>query len=173
MEGELAGKDMTAMKEYDFRTIWVIEAPIEAVWDVIVASERWPEWWPYLESVVEIDKGDSCGIGSIRRYTWGCSLPYRLDFQVLVTKIERPVNIEGVASGDLEGVGRWILSANGATSTRVEYLLSARSTKPWMNMAAPLLGWFFRWNHHRVMKSGQDGLNYFIRCAQKPVVQDG
>ena len=160
------------MKEYNFKTVWVIDAPIEAVWDAIAASERWPEWWPYLESVVEIAKGDISGIGSVRSYTWGGALPYKLAFRITVTKIEQPVNIEGVASGDLEGVGRWIFSAVGGMSTRVEYLLSARSTKPWMNMAAPLLSWFFRWNHNRVMKAGQDGLKYFLRCAQKPVVQD-
>jgi hypothetical protein len=164
---------MLAMGEYNFKTVWVLDAPIEAVWDAIVASERWPEWWPYLESVVEISKGDFSGIGSIRRYTWGCSLPYKLDFQIMVTKIERPLNIVGVASGDLEGIGRWILSAEGGTSTRVEYLLSARSTKPWMNMAAPLLGWFFRWNHNRVMNAGREGLSNYLRCMEKTVPQGG
>jgi uncharacterized protein YndB with AHSA1/START domain len=157
---------MPAMREYEFKTVWVLDATIEAVWDAIAASERWPEWWPYLESVVEISRGDNCGIGSIRRYTWGCSLPYRLDFQVTVTRIERPVIIEGVASGDLEGVGRWILSAEGETSTRVEYLLSARSTKPWMNMAAPFLSWFFRWNHNRVMDAGREGLKNYLHCME-------
>jgi uncharacterized protein YndB with AHSA1/START domain len=164
---------MIAMREYDFKTVWVLDAPIETVWDAIAASERWTEWWPYLESVVEIAKGDSCGIGSVRRYTWGGALPYRLAFQIMVTKIERPLTIEGVASGDLEGVGRWKLSAEGGTSTRVEYLLSARSTKPWMNMAAPLLGWFFKWNHNRVMNSGREGLGNYLRFAQKPVVLNG
>jgi uncharacterized protein YndB with AHSA1/START domain len=164
---------MMAMKEYNFRTVWVIEAPIGVVWDAISASERWPEWWPYLESVVEIDKGDFYGIGLIRRYTWGGALPYRLAFQITVTKIERPQLIEGVASGDLEGLGRWTLSEEGGTLTHVEYLLRARSTKPWMNMTAPLLGWFFRWNHNRVMESGREGLCNYLRCVEKSLPQDG
>jgi uncharacterized protein YndB with AHSA1/START domain len=162
-----------AMKVYNFRTVWLIEAPIGAVWDAIVDSERWPEWWPFLESVEVIAKGEYCGIGSIRRYTWGGTLPYRLAFQITVTKIERPQLIEGVASGDLEGLGRWTLSEEGGRSTRVEYLLRARSTKPWMNMSAPLLGCFFRWNHNRVMNSGLKGLCNYLRCGRKPVIQDG
>jgi uncharacterized protein YndB with AHSA1/START domain len=162
-----------AMKEYNFRTVWLIEAPIGAVWDAIVDSERWPEWWLYLERVVEIDKGDFCGTGSIRSYTWGGALPYRLAFQITVTKIAHPQLIEGEARGDLEGYGRWTLSEEGRSSTRVEYLLRARSTKPWMNMAAPFLGWFFRWNHNRVMKAGREGLCNYLRCVEKPLAQDG
>jgi uncharacterized protein YndB with AHSA1/START domain len=164
---------MMTMREYNFMTVWVIDAPIKVVWDAIAASERWPEWWPYLESVEEIAKGDYCGIGSVRRYTWGGTLPYRLAFKITVTKIERPQLIEGVASGDLEGLGRWKLTEDSERSTRVEYLLRARSTKPWMNMAAPLLGWFFRWNHNRVMNSGGEGLGNYLRRVDKPVAQDG
>jgi uncharacterized protein YndB with AHSA1/START domain len=162
-----------AMKEYIFRTVWLIEAPNGAVWDAIVDSERWPEWWPYLENVEVIARGEYCGIGSVRRYTWGGTLPYRLSFQITVTKIECPRLIEGVASGDLEGLGRWTLAEMGGPLTRVEYLLIARSTKPWMNMAAPIMGWFFRRNHDRVMNSGGEGLREYLRCMQKPVVQDG
>jgi uncharacterized protein YndB with AHSA1/START domain len=161
------------MKEYNFRTEWVIDTPIGAVWDAIVDSERWPEWWPYLESVEVIAKGEYCGTGSVRRYTWGGTLPYRLVFQITVTKIQRPQLIEGVASGDLEGLGRWTLAEEGGRSTRVEYLLRARSTKPWMNMAAPILGWFFRWNHNRVMNSGGEGLGAYLCCDEKPANRDG
>lgn len=158
---------------YSFETVWLINAQIETVWEAIVDSERWPEWWPHLESVVEIAGGDFYGIGSVRRYAWGGSLPYRLVFQVLVTNIERPFVIEGVLSGDLEGYGNWTLSEQGASSTRVLYCLRARSTKPWMNIAAPILRWFFTWNHNRVMNSGGEGLEIYLHSLERAALQPG
>lgn len=158
---------------YNFRTLWIINAPIEAVWDVLEDSERWPEWWPYLESVEEIVEGDFQGIGSIRSYTWKGSLPYRIAFQVKVTRIERPLLIEGEICGDIEGVGRWNLLPQGADSTSVEYLLNARSTKTWMNATAPILSWYFRFNHNRVMESGRKGLEIYLCNMEIPVIQSG
>ncbi len=146
------------MSEYIFETVWTIDAPIEAVWDAIVASERWPEWWPYLESVVEVAPGDSAGMGAILGYTWRGPLPYRLTFEVTVTKMERPVLLEGEARGDLKGVGRTLLSERGRHATRVRYIWQVKTTKPWMNVLAPLARGLFTWNHDLVMKAGGAGL---------------
>jgi len=161
------------MDEFNFKNVWVIDAPIEMVWDVIAASEHWPEWWPYLDSVVEVCKGELDGTGSIRRFIWGGSLPYRLSFQIMVTKVNHPRLIEGVASGDLEGLGRWLLANRGGGSTEVEYSLNVRSTKSWMRMLSPFLRWFFTWNHNRVMESGRRGLASYLRCMEKPVALAG
>jgi Polyketide cyclase / dehydrase and lipid transport len=152
-----------AMDEYNFATVWTLDAPIEVVWDALVASERWPEWWPYLDRVVELAGGDSDGIGAIRHFTWHGSLPYTLAFDIMVTKIERPVHLEGVTSGDLEGVGRWTLAKKGECSTRVQYDWNVRTIRPWMKMIAPLARWFFVWNHNRVMMAGGEGLAGYLR----------
>jgi uncharacterized protein YndB with AHSA1/START domain len=149
---------MQALNDYCFTTDWVLGAPIEAVWDVMVASEQWPEWWPYLDSVIEIAKGNFDGTGSLLRFTWGGSLPYKLSFQIMMTQIVRPSLIEGRISGDLEGIGYWLLSEEGFGSTHVRYLLKVRTTKPWMNLVAPLARWYFAWNHNRVMEAGGKGL---------------
>jgi uncharacterized protein YndB with AHSA1/START domain len=58
------------MTDYSFTTLWRISAPLERVWDAIYHSERWPEWWRGLESVLEIKPGDSGGVGSVRRFVW-------------------------------------------------------------------------------------------------------
>jgi hypothetical protein len=65
--------------------------------------------------------------------------------------------MEGIASGELNGTGRWHLAAEGAT-TRVRYEWSVSTGKPWMNVLAPLLAPAFRWNHGRVMAEGGRGL---------------
>ena len=150
------------MSEYIFETVWMVDAPIEAVWDAIVASEQWPEWWPYLERVEEVAPGDSAGRGAIRGYTWRGPLPYRLTFEITVTKMERPVLLEGEARGDLQGVGRWSLPEQGRHATRVRYVWQVRTTRPWMNVLAPLARGLFTWNHDQVMRAGESGLAGYL-----------
>jgi uncharacterized protein YndB with AHSA1/START domain len=152
---------------YAFTTIWTLQAPIEAVWEAITASERWPEWWPFLESVVEITPGDSAGLGAIRRYRWRGAIPYRLTFEIMVARVERPILLEGIASGDLEGIGRWTLSEQGDNTTRVQYDWQVRTTKAWMNLLAPLARRIFAWNHDRVMRGGGAGLAAYLGARHR------
>lgn len=146
------------MSAYDFETVWTLDAPIEMVWDAIMTSEEWPEWWPYLASVAEIAPGDAAGIGAVRRYTWRGQLLYTLTFETTVVRVERPVLLEGCASGDLEGSGRCTLVPLGAAATRVRYEWHVRTTRRWMNLLDPLVHGLFVWNHDRVMRAGGVGL---------------
>lgn len=158
-------------QDYCFRTIWVIDAPIDAVWEALVTSERWPEWWPNLERVVTVSKGDTDGIGSVRLFTWRGSLPYYLTFEMMVTRKESPVLLEGVTKGDLEGTGRWTLMNLGKDSTHVQYDWNVRTNKSWMNIMAPIARWFFQWSHDRVMIAGGKGLGNYLRYNENPVDQ--
>lgn len=146
-----------AVAEYTFVTTWSIDAPIDAVWDAIYHSERWPQWWKGVESVVELKPGDAQGVGSVRRYVWKSQLPYRLAFEMRVTRVERPVRLEGAATGELEGTGRWDLSRDGE-HTVVRYTWNVRTTRPWMNVLDPIARPVFSWNHHVVMRWGGEGL---------------
>jgi uncharacterized protein YndB with AHSA1/START domain len=100
-------------------TQWHLDAPVQRVWDALVAPEEWPRWWRCVEEVVELEKDDAQGIGALRRYTWSSRLPYRLSFEMRTTGILRPTFIEGVATGDLNGVGRWQLREAGQTTRAV------------------------------------------------------
>ena len=145
------------MQAYALVTQWHIAAPIDRIWDAIFAVEDWPRWWRYVLAVVELQKGDANGVGAVRRFTWTSALPYRLSFNMKVTAVEPPTFMEGFASGELAGSGRWHLEANAAT-TRVRYEWTVETTRPWMNLAAPVLQPVFRWNHGRVMLEGGRGL---------------
>src|SRR5207249_3998323 len=106
---------------YEFLTTWVVEAPIEDVWEAIHTSERWPTWWKGVVGAVELEPGDADGLGSLSRYTWKSKLPYRLDFDMRVTRLERPHLMEGEAQGELTGFGRWrLFEGNGATAVIYE-----------------------------------------------------
>jgi len=147
------------MTSYSFATFWTVEAPIESVWGALTASELWPEWWPYLDTVVKVAPGDSAGIGAIHRYSWRGPLPYRLTFEMVVTRIERPFVLAGTARGDLEGTGQWTLMSGENAATHVRYDWNVRTTRAWMNLVAPFARGLFAWNHDRVMRAGGDGLS--------------
>ena len=50
------------MADYQFSTVWRVEASIQEVWDVFSHPDQWPEWWESLERIVEIKKGDISGL---------------------------------------------------------------------------------------------------------------
>ena len=142
---------------YKFVTHWRFEASAERVWDEIYHSERWPQWWKAVESVVELRHGDEAGVGSVRRYTWRGALPYRLAFDMQTTAIEPHVRLEGRANGELAGWGCWTLSRE-SSSTLVRYDWEVETNKAWMRILSPIARPLFEWNHDTVMRWGFEGL---------------
>ena len=145
------------MADYRFLTTWVVDAPREPVWDVIYATERWPEWWPGVEEVTELFHVEGGGVGSVYEHVWRSRIPYTVRFTATVTRAERPYLIEARATGGLEGTGTFRLF-DGPGGTAVTYEWAVRTTKRWMNLIAPFARPVFAWNHHAVMKQGGEGL---------------
>jgi hypothetical protein len=143
--------------DFEFVTIWRIEAPIHEVYEAISHSYDWPKWWRGVEQVTELERGDAHGVGGLFRYTWKSLLPYRLTFDMRITRVRPLAAIEGVASGELEGTGRWLFTAeDGVTTVRYEW--QVRAIKRWMNLAAPIARPLFKWNHDILMQQGGQGL---------------
>lgn len=149
--------------DYHFVTFWYIEAPLEEVCEVIYHSLNWPQWWRNVERVEDIAIGDARGIGSVRRYTWKGRLPYRLTFDICVIHIEPLAAIEGIASGDVEGKGRWLFTTDGAV-TIVRYEWQVRTTPAWMNLLAWFARPFIKWNHNAVMQQGGEALAHMLNA---------
>jgi len=76
---------------------------------------------------------------------------------VRTTKVERPDLLEGDASGELAGLGRWRLFEQGGV-TAVLYEWNVRTTRAWMNLLAPVARPVFAVNHDYVMRNGGQGL---------------
>lgn len=152
------------MAEYSFLTTWLLEAPRQPVWEAIHDQERWPSWWRGVEVAEEVSRppsGDD--VGTVSRMVWRSLLPYRVEFEIETTRVERPALLEGRASGDLAGVGRWrFVEQDGVTAVLYEW--DVRTTKPWMNRLAPLLRPAFEWNHDWVMARGGEGLAALLGC---------
>jgi uncharacterized protein YndB with AHSA1/START domain len=154
----------TLMSYYEFVTVWRFDAPVEKVWDAIIRSETWHEWWTGVLRVVELKAGDKNGVGSIRRSAWKSKLPYTLEFDSEILRVEPMTTIEARAFGELEGVGLWTLTAENENATSVRYDWRVKTTKPWMNFIAPLAKPFFKWNHDYIMNRGGEGLAKKLNC---------
>lgn len=149
------------MSDYRFLTTWLIAAPRDDAFQAIWDSETWPSWWRGVESVVKLEEGDAEGVGSLGRYVWKSRLPYRLEFDMRTTKVERPLMMEGEAAGELAGTGRWrMFEEEGLTA--VVYEWNVRTTSAWMNLLAPLARPVFAWNHDVVMRWGGEGLSKLL-----------
>ncbi|HWW66409.1 MAG TPA: SRPBCC family protein [Solirubrobacterales bacterium] len=151
------------MAEYRFLTTWLLDSPREPVWEAIYDQERWPQWWRGVEEAEELKPGAEDGVGTVSRLVWKSLLPYRVEFEVTTTRVEKHQLLEADAVGELEGVGRWRLyEQDGATAVLYEWNVS--TTKPWMNLMAPLLRPAFEWNHDWVMTRGGEGISRLLGC---------
>ena len=145
------------MPEYRFLTTWLLEAERERVWDAIYESERWPEWWKGVLEAEKLEEGDEDGVGQFGRYVWRAKLPYRVEFFIRTTRVERPRLLEGDATGELAGMGRWnLFEQDGMTAVIYEWYV--HTTKTWMNALAPVARPAFKSNHDYVMRNGGRGL---------------
>ncbi len=146
------------MSDYQFVSVWNIAAPVNIVWDIIHDADSWPKWWKGVIRSVELNKGDPEGLGSVRRTAWKSALPYVLEFDSEITRIEHHRLIEARAFGELEGKGLWQFFPEIDGSTRIQYDWTVNTTKAWMNIIAPVARPIFRWNHDVIMRWGEVGL---------------
>jgi uncharacterized protein YndB with AHSA1/START domain len=151
------------MANYAFLTTWLLKSPREPVWDAIYDQARWPEWWRGVEEATEVRPGEDGGVGSISRLVWKSLLPYRVEFEVTTTRVERHHLLEADAVGELTGVGRWRLyEQDGVTAVLYEW--NVATTKAWMNLLAPIARPAFEWNHDWVMARGGEGIARLLGC---------
>jgi len=133
------------------------------VWDAIYDQVAWPEWGRGVEEVEKLRPGEDGGVGSVSRMVWKSMLPYRVEFQVTTTKVERPLLLEADAVGELRGVGRWrLFEQDGATAVLYEW--NVATTRSWMNLLAPVARPVFEWNHDWVMARGGEGIARLLGC---------
>lgn len=117
----------------------------------------WPGWWRGVERVSELDGGDADRVGSVYRIAWRSRIPYELEFDFKVRKVDPPCCMEGDAAGDLAGHGRWLLfERDGVTAVLYEW--HVETSKRWMNALGPVARPVFDYNHNVVMRWGGEGL---------------
>ena len=88
---------------------------------------------------------------------WRSRLPYPLEFEFTVERVERPFSMGGSAVGELSGRGVWRLFEEAGV-TAVVYDWQVATTKRWMNLLSPIARPVFEYNHDVVMRWGGEGL---------------
>lgn len=154
-----------SLQQFNLVTEWRIAAPLEQVWGELSRPDDWPGWWRAVRRVEMLAAGAADGLGAEWRMTWRTALPDELSFVMRVTRIEPMRLIEGQTSGELEGLGRWTLTAEGEEA-RVRHDWQVTLGKPWMRALAPLLRPAFAWNHGVVMGWGHDDLARRLNAAR-------
>jgi carbon monoxide dehydrogenase subunit G len=149
------------MADYHYVSTWQLQAPIEQVWAALNDLERLPAWYRGVREAQELAPGDAQGIGRRVRYVIKGRLPLRLAFEATTTRSVPPRDQELRAQGELAGTGRWSLDQQGEVTT-VGYRWDVRTTRPWMNLLAPLARPLFTWNSRGVMLQAGQGLARFL-----------
>jgi len=143
--------------QYSFVTVWKIEAPIKAVWDVICDTENLPSWWKAIVDIKVIDRGDANGVNFFVEQTWKGVLPYRLSLLSKTTSVDYLKSIEIVASGDLDGFGKWTFTQEGEI-TIIQYNWDVKTTQKALSFLALVMKPLLAWNHDEIMRWGALGL---------------
>lgn len=168
-----SGKAPMGADRFELVSDWRLDAPMEEVWQVLSDAERWPAWWPCVEAVEKLDPGEPTGEHSVWRYTWKTMLPYKLQLELCVTRIEAPVLLEADVSGDVSGRGVCRLDRQD-NRTIVRYEWNVRICRSWMRWFAPIARPLFLWNHRMVMKQGAVHLAAWLaQHGGKPTIEPG
>lgn len=149
------------MADYHYVSTWQLQAPIEQVWTALNDLEHLPTWYTGVQQARELAPGDTQGVGRRVRYVIKGRLPLRLAFEATTTRSVPPRDQELRAQGELTGTGRWSLEQQGEVTT-ARYRWDVRTTRPWMNLLAPLARPLFTWNSRGVMLQAGQGLARFL-----------
>ena len=149
------------MADYHYVSTWQLQAPIERVWAALNDLEHLPVWYRGVQQAREVAPGDPQGVGRRVRYVIKGRLPLRLAFEATTIRSLPPREQQLQAEGELAGTGRWSLDQQGEVTT-VRYRWDVRTTRPWMNLLAPLARPLFTWNSKGVMLQAGEGLARFL-----------
>lgn len=139
---------------YRFRDVWFIAAPAPSVFHAVVDLASYPQWWPDVRSVRQIDEDTA-------ELVCRATLPYRLVVRMRGAEQNAPAGRLRVhLTGDLEGSLAALVIGQPA-GTRLDITQHVVAKKPLLRhlpIARPL----FHLNHALMMRRGQHGLRSFL-----------
>jgi uncharacterized protein YndB with AHSA1/START domain len=147
-------------RQYVFVDEWTVDAPPEAVYDVLADGESYPRWWTpvHLEARVE-------GEYTIPHFKG--RLPYHLHTRTRTVRADRPHQLEGETTGDLRGTGLWTLTRTGDNGTRVRFDWRVHADRPLLKLLTPVVRPALRWNHNWAIARAMEGLGPYVQATTK------
>jgi carbon monoxide dehydrogenase subunit G len=122
----------------------------DVLWAALNDTDHYPKWWPWLRS---FDAQGALSPGTVARCLVQAPLPYTLDFEVHVERVDTGRSIDTHVSGDLEGPARLEISGAGEASVaRLTWAVELRV--PMLAAASRVARPLLVWAHDRVVSSG-------------------
>jgi len=137
-----------AFSDYHFVTHWKIQGKAEEIYEILRDGERYQEWW--RPAYVKTEKVGDQKVRALVR----ALLPYTLEFTTELVREVKPLELELLSTGELEGKGVWKLEPNGA-NTAVTFYWDVRTNKRLLRWLSFLLKPLFKRNHDWVMRQGE------------------
>ena len=148
---------MAAANRYVFRSEWRIDADPDRVYAALADVPSYPLWWHEVRETVQLSDTE----GRVRCRSL---LPYDLTM-VLAREVEDPVArvLRARLSGDLNGMSTWTITADDGGSLAVfdeDVSVGKAAVRAAGRLARPAL----KFNHDRMMRSGERGLQRYLRA---------
>lgn len=153
---------MAGMTHYVFRSIWLVNAPVDDVFSVLADLWTYPAWWPEIRTVVSVGDGR---VEMVARSL----LPYELRFVSEDRAVtHQPGVLDARITGDLEGFARWTVKGVGP-GCRIVYDQEVDTNRGLLTALAPIARPAFRMNHALMMRHGRSGLRTFMAGYRRAV----
>jgi hypothetical protein len=152
---------------YHLQYVWNIEGPIDVVFYYIGHATTFPQWWtPVFLAGTSEDKEPYIGAKAYVKVK--SILPYVLDWDLVVTRLEPPRLIELDSHVtlskrfELTGSILYCLEEHGPI-VRVISEQYMRPKKPIPKLFRPIARRLFKFNHRWAMRHGERGLQKVVR----------
>ena len=153
-----------SVKIYDWRTEWIIPAPLSVVYRAMTSRAAVREWWPDME-LVDDNEDDDLQVGSTVSFrvhqapeVARLAPPFRI--HCLYTDVESESRLRETVKGDLSGVLE-VLFHEQVDNTRITFSWYVRVTNPALNLLGYVAERMYRHSHDHVMESGERGLSEY------------
>ena len=159
-----------AVKEVELSTEWEIDAPAEKVFEALLDSGNYAEWWPQI-SAHSTPGGSRISAATVVQAAMRLPLALlpmvpTLHMTVRFPQIERNLRIRARLTGDVVGISEWMLVPQGAgvilkNNTRL------RLASPLMNLAVlalPESSW--RGSLESLLLEARAGLNRTLEYTE-------
>jgi uncharacterized protein YndB with AHSA1/START domain len=153
----MQGDDMAA--KYHFISSFSMTSDPEAVWAALQDVPSWPRWWRWLKRIDVVREATGPDdVGAIYRSHVRAKTGYGFVYATEIAEVEPLRRIDILSSGDIEGRGRFLLSARPDGGTDLSFAWLVETPKWWMNLLAPIARPAFTWNHDYLMSDFGKGL---------------
>lgn len=100
------------VKELELSSEWEVDAPAERVFELLLETRSYAEWWPGIAGHIE-SGGQTLTVGTVVQGAAHLPMGFiplpALRFTVRFPQIERNLRIRARVTGDVTGIAEWVL----------------------------------------------------------------